>query len=414
VTNTVIHDVEGTPIGIISISSDLTERKRLELQLQQSTKLEAVGRLAGGVAHDFNNILTTILGFSQLALDELSGHPEIAGYIGETLRSARRAQDLTRQLLAFSRQQLLQPQVIDLGSTILDMERMLRRTLGEDIHLAVEPPLEEAWVRVDPGQAEQVVLNLALNARDAMPNGGRLAIATGPAQLEERHTRVFGFPVTPGEYVRLTVSDTGVGMDAEVLSRVFDPFFTTKQESGGTGLGLAMVYGIVKQSGGYIRASSQIGRGSTFEVFLPRCAKAVAAEAAPPQEEAPPSGSGRLVLVIEDEESVRAMIRKVLERNGYEVIDAADGPQALELARGQRDRLTLILSDVVMPGMSGRDVVETLAHEGISPGVIYMSGYTRDEMIRKGLQEASFTFLPKPFLPAELLAIVTEELAGKP
>ena len=411
VTNAVILDAEGSAVAVVSIASDLTERKLLETQLLQSTKLEAVGRLAGGVAHDFNNILTTILGFSQLALDEISDL-EVRGYISETLRSAQRAQDLTRQLLAFSRQQLLQPQVIDLRDTIKDMERMLHRTLGEDIRLTVDGDVMGARVRVDPGQAEQVVLNLALNARDAMPTGGRLTIATDLATLEPRHSREFGFPVVPGDYVRLTVSDTGSGMSPDVLSRVFDPFFTTKPDSGGTGLGLAMVYGIVKQSGGHIRAISQSGRGSTFEVYLPRCSQEVDADLGGEETNVTAAGNGRVVLVVEDEDAVRRMIRRVLERNGYEVVDAADGMRALELARKVHERLALILSDVVMPGMSGRDVVEQLDAEGIRPRVIYMSGYTRDEMIRKGLQEASFTFLPKPFLPAELLEIVGAELAA--
>jgi two-component system cell cycle sensor histidine kinase/response regulator CckA len=413
VTHSLIHDAVGEIVSVVRICSDLTERKDLETQLLQSTKLEAVGRLAGGVAHDFNNILTTILGFSQLAHDELTDHPEVASYISETLRSARRAQDLTRQLLAFSRQQLLKPQVIDLGDTIKDMERMLRRTLGEDIELAVETHPEGGWVRADPGQAEQVVLNLALNARDAMPHGGRLSITTAPAKLDTKSARNFAFAVKVGDYVRLTVSDTGEGMDADVLSKVFDPFFTTKHGQGGTGLGLAMVYGIVKQSEGYIRAFSESGSGSTFEVYLPRVPKAVPGDAASAEVRVPPAGKGRVVLVVEDEDAVRSMIRKVLERNGYEVIDAADGSQALQLARQARDRLALILSDVVMPGMSGREVVDRLAAEDIRPGVIYMSGYTRDEMIRKGLQEATFTFLPKPFLPAELLSIVAEQLSAR-
>jgi two-component system, cell cycle sensor histidine kinase and response regulator CckA len=413
VTQSPIRDARGDLVSVVRICSDLTERKDLETQLLQSTKLEAVGRLAGGVAHDFNNILTTILGFSQLALDELDDHPDVLGYISETLRSARRAQDLTRQLLAFSRQQLLKPQVIDLGDTIKDMERMLRRTLGEDIELVVEADADAGWVRADPGQAEQVVLNLALNARDAMPQGGRLIISTAPTTLHAHSAWDSAFAVKPGEYVRLTVSDTGHGMEADVLSRVFDPFFTTKHDRGGTGLGLAMVYGIVKQSEGYIRAFSKAGRGSTFEVYLPRVAKAVPTEVQPGQVRTPPGGRGRVVLVVEDEDAVRAMVCRVLERSGYEVIDAADGSRALDLAREARDRLALILSDVVMPGMSGREVVERLAAEDIRPSVIYMSGYTRDEMIRKGLQEASFTFLPKPFLPAELLSIVAEELAAE-
>ena len=412
VTNSLIHDAAGQVVAAVSISTDLTERKGLETQLLQSSRLEAVGRLAGGIAHDFNNMLTTILGFSQLALDELSDHPEVAGYIGETLRSARRAQDLTRQLLAFSRQQLLKPQVIDLGDTITDMERMLRRTLGEDIELVVSPHAGAGTVRVDPGQAEQVVLNLALNARDAMPTGGSLSLTTAPVQLDEGDARQFGFAVMPGEYIRLTVADTGLGMEEDVLARVFDPFFTTRQERGGTGLGLAMVYGIVKQSGGYIRAISEPGSGSTFEVYLPRSTEAVARDLGSEEEGEPvPQGKGRAVLVVEDEDAVRAMVRRVLERGGYEVLDAANGPQALEMARRAGDRLALILSDVVMPGMSGRGVVETLAREGIQPSVIYMSGYTRDEMIRKGLQEASFTFLAKPFLPADLLSIVAKKLS---
>ena len=414
VTNSIIRDAEGGVIAMVTVSSDLTERRQLETQLLQSTRLEAVGRLAGGVAHDFNNILTTILGFSQLALDEISGDHEVAGYITEALRSARRAQDLTRQLLAFSRQQLLQPQVIDLSEIMREMKRMLSRTLGEDITLDVSGPPDAAWVRVDPGQAEQVILNLALNARHAMPRGGRLSITTDSVTLDARNTRDFGFTATPGRYVRLTVSDTGAGMEPDVLSRVFEPFFTTRQDSGGSGLGLAMVYGIVKQSGGYIRASSRPGLGSTFEVYLPECSDAVTTGTTPVRsEEVILSGHGRVVLVIEDEEPVRSMVRKVLQRGGYEVMDAPDGPHAIELARGARERLDLILSDVVMPGMSGRDVVEALAAEGIRPKVIYMSGYTRDEMILKGLQEASFTFLPKPFLPAELLNIVADQFRAE-
>ncbi len=412
VTNALLRGPDGRPAGVVGISTDLSERKELEAQALRTTKLEAIGSLAGGIAHDFNNLLTSILGFNKLALEAFPPGDEGRGHLEEAMRSATRAQDLTRQLLAFGRQQILQPRVLDLGHTLREMERMLARTLGEDITLAVDPFPEPTWVKVDPGQAEQVVLNLAINAREAMPGGGRLSIRTGMERLGGEAPPDLGFTTEPGDYVCLRVADTGVGMSEEVLGKIFEPYFTTKQGSGGSGLGLATVYGIVKQSGGYIVARSKEGEGTTFTVYFPRVeAPAPARQAEGAGAADAPAGGGRMVLVVEDEEPVRRLVRRVLEGAGYTVLDVDSGEAALEVVRASAPAIDLILTDVVMPGINGRELVERLAEGGVRPPVIYMSGYTRDEVVRRGVARATHRFMEKPFMPEDVLRVVAEALS---
>ncbi|HST61926.1 MAG TPA: PAS domain S-box protein [Longimicrobium sp.] len=402
--------------GIVLNSHDVTDRRQAEEglrlseeQLRQSQKMEAVGRLAGGVAHDFNNLLTAIQGNVEMLMLEVPHAGAIRDDLMEIKRAATRAASLTRQLLAFSRKQMIAPKVLDVNAVVHELERMLVRVIGEDVQLETSLGAEHATVRADPGQLEQVVLNLAVNARDAMPRGGTLRIQTREVMLGEAEAQRYPYQVDPGEYVRLSVSDTGVGMSPEVLARVFEPFFTTKEPGKGTGLGLSTVYGIVKQSGGYVWADSEEGRGSTFRVYLPRVNAEPDRVEPQPQPEAAKRAEG-VVLLVEDEEGVRSLSRRILERRGYTVLAARNGAQAREMFAGNGSHVDLLLTDVVMPHESGRELAEALLL--LQPGlrVVFMSGYTDDALIRHGVLEDRFRLLEKPFAPEGLVRMVREAL----
>jgi len=390
------------------IAEDVTEQRALEAQLRQAQKMEAVGRLAGGVAHDFNNILTVILGAAELLLEQVDTADRTRADLEEIRASANRAAALTRQLLAFSRRQVLEPRALDLNAVVGNVEKMLRRLIGADIELrtVLRPGLGAAMA--DPGQLEQVIMNLALNARDAMPDGGKLTIETADAELDpayaDEHPRV-----QAGRYVMLAVSDTGVGMDAATLGRLFEPFFTTKEHGRGTGLGLATVYGIVKQSGGYVWAYSEPGQGATFKVYLPRADAVPEALAAGAVPEASLHGS-ETILLAEDAEPLRSLIERILKRYGYAVLTAASGSQALELAERHDGPIALLLTDVVMPGMSGRDLAERIIAARPDIRILYTSGYTDAVIVWHGVLDPGVTFLQKPFTPKALARKVREVL----
>ncbi len=398
---------DGVLASILGIGRDVTERVQLEQQLRQAQKMEAVGRLAGGIAHDFNNILTAITGYVDLLLEDLGATDPRRGDAQEVRKAADRAAALTRQLLAFSRQQVLQPRVLDLNALVTELEKMLHRVLGEDIDFATRLAPALGAVKADPGQLEQVIMNLAVNARDAMPRGGKLTIETGDADFDEGYARAH-FPATPGRYVMLAVTDTGVGMTPDVQAHLFEPFFTTKEKGQGTGLGLAMVYGIVKQSGGFIWVYSEPGHGTAVKIYLPHVA-----EAAQPPTAATPAAAKRgteTVLLAEDEAPVRAVARQVLERHGYTVLEAPSAEAALDVARHYSGAIHLLLTDVVMPGMSGHDLAKRLAALRPEVRVVYMSGYTDDAITRHGVLEPGLAFVQKPFTPDAIARKVREVL----
>ncbi|MBI4544406.1 MAG: PAS domain S-box protein [Gemmatimonadetes bacterium] len=397
---------DGEVVGTVLVSSDLTERKELEEQVSQAEMMEAVGRLAGGIAHDFNNLLTTIKGHADLLLDELPAGARAAQDLEEIRRSADRAASLTRQLLAFSRRQVLRPKVLDLNSVVRGIERMLRHFVGEGVELsnALEP---ELWrVKADPGQMEHVLMNLAVNSRDAMPKGGRFAVRT--ANVEVMAEAAPAEDMEPGRYVELAVSDTGSGMDEVTLSHMFEPFFTTKEHGKGTGLGLSTVYGIVKQSGGHIHVESRPGQGTTFHIYLPQVEEA--AEPAQAASELVGSAQGlETVLVVEDEEAVRGLVRKVLMKRGYLVLEARSETEALRTASQYAGPIHLLLTDVVMPTISGPELARRISVVRPEIRVLYTSGYTEHEIVHRGVLEAGISFLEKPFTP-ELLARKVREV----
>lgn len=398
---------DGTITGIQSIGRDISWRKRLEEQLLHSQKMEAVGRLAGGVAHDFNNILGVILGYSDLVLDNLGVHDPSRRRIGEIRKAGARAAEVTRQLLAFSRKQILAPKILDMSSTVSETARMLLRLLGEDIELITKLSPAQIRVKADPAQLEQVIMNLAVNARDAMPSGGKLILETSTAVLEETaHDQV---RAVPGRYAMFAITDTGTGMDEATRARIFEPFFTTKGPGKGTGLGLATVYGFVKQSDGYIWVYSEPGHGTTFKVYLPE----VAAPVTPAQPEPPPRALPRgseTVLLVEDEGSLRNLNEEVLTDLGYTVLSAAHGAEALELAQHQT-HIHVLLTDVVMPGMSGRELGEKLKIMRPEVKVLYMSGYTDNVIIHHGILKPGVSFLQKPFTQETLARKMREVLS---
>ena len=385
----------------------LTKRLLLEEQLRHSQKMEAVGRLAGGIAHDFNNLLTAIIGYTEIVLTSLDPKDDRRADAEEIGRAAMRAADLTRQMLAFSRRQVLQPKIIDLNIALSKVEPMLRRVIGEDISMTVTGKATIAFVRVDPGQVEQVVMNLVVNARDAMPKGGRLTVETGDAVLDD--AALADSPdARPGAYVMLSVSDTGTGMSPEVRARIFEPYFTTKDVGKGTGLGLSTAYGIVRQSEGHISVSSEIGLGTTFRIYLPR-SEAPAPSAMEAGGEKMPDGTEHILLV-EDDASVRRLSKELLVRLGYSVTEAASGRAGLALGSDDTRHFDLALCDVILGDMSGPAVAEALSALRPAIRVLYMSGYTDEAIVRTGVLEEGKPFLQKPFTPMQLAKKVREVL----
>jgi len=409
------YGADGTAVRMIGALKDVTERKtaqeeraRLQDQLQQAMKMEAVGRLAGGIAHDFNNYLTAIIGNTDLARMQDGVSLTLGQYLEEIGRAAGSAAGLTSQLLAFSRRQIIEPRLLNLNDLVSRMERMLVRLIGEDVRLSTSLAPDLGVVKADPGQFEQALVNLAVNARDAMPDGGSLTIGTRNEALDEGRCRALSGAV-PGAYVMLSMSDSGLGMDAEVKRHLFEPFFTTKPTGRGTGLGLATIFGTVKQAGGVMDLESEVGRGTTFRIYLPRVESAALMPDAAGRPPAPEGGHGT-VLLVEDEEGVRHMAGKVLERLGYAVLSAAGGGEALRLARERPGRIDVLLTDVVMPGLNGRELAARLLAVHPEMKVLYTSGYTEDVAVLHGVMESNLNFIAKPYSLAALAAKIEETL----
>ncbi len=394
---------------LVIVNRDITDRKQLEEQLYLSQKLEAIGRLSGGVAHDFNNLLGVIIGYSEALQRQIGEDHPLREAVDEIQNAGKRAALLTQQLLAFSRKQVLEPKVLDLNTLVSEVEKMLRRLIGEDIELKIVLPGGLGMVKADRSQIDQVILNLAVNARDAMPKGGKLTLETSNAELDENDVNRFRY-VVPGPYVLLKVTDTGCGMDAELQSHIFEPFFTTKESGKGTGLGLATVYGVIKQSGGYIWVDSEVGRGTTFKIYLPRVEEPreiTVPHESPVQDS---SRSTRTVLLVEDEHSLRKLTRDTLVEIGHSVLEASDAFQALEIAKRTNFAIDLLLTDVVMPGMSGRVLADKLTAVRPDIHVLYMSGYTDGAVATHGVLESGISILRKPFTRDELTQRVDEVL----
>jgi PAS domain S-box-containing protein len=398
----------GAVTGFIVIAADLTGNKSIERQLQQAQRMEAVGRLAGGVAHDFNNLLTVITGYGYMLLEDLRDRPACRGNVDEILRVVDRASALTSQLLAFSRRQVAQPKTIEINALVLNMDKMLRRVIGEDIELVTALSPDAGKINADLGQVEQVIMNLVVNSRDAMPDGGRITIETANARLDKEYARVH-LTTRPGDYVMLSVIDTGHGMDEETRARIFEPFFTTKEQGKGTGLGLAQVYGIVKQGDGEITVTSAPAQGTRIQIYLPRVFGVVAADALEQTEEGRTVGT-ETVLLVEDEDEVRRLVQEILEEHGYTVLPAAQPQDAVEICQAYRGRIELLLTDVVMPQMGGRELAERAGRIRPDIKVLFMSGYTEDATPGVGVPEPGEPFLKKPFTPAALTRKIREIL----
>jgi signal transduction histidine kinase len=408
---------EGAARGVIGVGLDVTERQDLQEQLRQSQKMEAIGRMAGGVAHDFNNLLTAVVGYAQLAhedLDNLGSDPAAAGKLRRDLdaigHAAERATSITSQLLAFSRRQVLQPRVLDLNGTLREMDTMLRRLLGGHVEMlaALDPECDP--VKIDPVQVQQVLINLVLNARDAMPNGGTVTFATANVELADGLSLPYDL-IPAGRYVVLTVADTGLGMDERTRTRLFEPFFTTKTAGKGTGLGLSTVYGIVRQTGGYIGVDSRPGEGATFRLYFPALARSeLAASETGRDAPAPHLRGSETVLLVEDEAMVRDLASRVLSSHGYRVLEAEDGEAALEMCRRHEGPVDLLLTDVVMPGMNGSELAQHIGTLVPGVAVLFVSGYTGGAMEKHGVLRNGTNFLQKPFSPRRLMRKVREVL----
>ena len=386
----------------MATAQDITERKgieeekaNLQEQLRQSQKMEAIGRLAGGIAHDFNNLLTVIQGYSHLALDLLGENERVKRDIEQIRRAAERASDLTYQLLAFSRRQIMEMKIIDLAGMLQDLDKMLHRILGEDIQIMTLWDRDLGRVRGDASQIEQVLLNLVVNARDAMPTGGKLLIEMTNAELDEAYAQRH-VAVTPGRYVMISITDTGTGMTTEVKERIFEPFFTTKEKGKGTGLGLSTVYGIVKQSGGNIWVYSEPGQGAVFKIYLPRVEDGLTVSVETKTEE-DHLGGHETILVIEDDRELRQIVKECLEQQGYQVFEASQWSEASDLCERVKERIHLVLTDVVMPEMSGPQIIERLQKIRNGFKVLYMSGYTDASIVRHGVLKEGIKFIQKPF-----------------
>ena len=400
-------DIDGSPM-VLELGIDITERKALEAQLLQAQKMEAVGRLAGGVAHDFNNLLMAIMGYGELIRSSLMEDDPLYKYSDDILKASERAASLTQQLLAFSRRQVMQPQVLNLNRVAADLEKMLRRLIGEHIDLEIMAGADLGAVKADPGQINQIIMNLAINARDAMPTGGRLILATGNIDFTDSH-QCYSAAAPPGRYVRLSVTDTGSGMNAATLNHLFEPFFTTKEIGKGTGLGLPMVYGIVQQNHGFIEVETRPGQGTTFNIYLPRLESAVEA----PEDRislADKLEGSETILVVEDEDALRTLLCRFFRLYGYNVIEARHGGEALLLCERHPGPIHLMVTDVVMPQMSGRELADRLAPLHPEMMVFFMSGYTDSDLSDYGAPESSQYFIPKPFRPMDLVKKVRDSL----
>jgi len=391
-----------------AIAEDVTERRALEEQFRQAQKMEAVGRLAGGVAHDFNNLLMVISGYAEVILEGLDAAHPLHSKARAIQQASDRATTLTRQLLAFSRKQLLELKVVDVNAIIEDMERLLRPLIGENIELVTQLSPDTTHTRADAGQLEQVLMNLVVNAKDAMPDGGRIAIQTRTITLDDAHPGDKTF-IRRGDYVMISVSDNGIGMDKETQSRIFEPFFTTKEKGKGTGLGLSTVYGIAKQSGGYLMVESEPGCGATFIIYLPRVEDPTESRDATPQGRAP-AGGAETVLLVEDEQSVRQLVRETLEARGYRVLEAENGEAGLAVAARHEKPIDLVITDVVMPELGGRELAQRLVKARPQIKVLYLSGYTEDAVVNDGTIDSANAFLQKPFTLQNLARKVREVL----
>jgi two-component system, cell cycle sensor histidine kinase and response regulator CckA len=412
-TITPLRDGDGRITHFISNDRDITDRRRMENQIQQAQKMDAVGRLAGGVAHDFNNLLMVISSYAELMLDSLAPQHPLRHSVDEIQKASRRAADLTRQLLAFGRKQMQSLHLLDLNAIIEDFNKMLPRLIGEDIELVFVPGEKLGKVKADPVQIEQILMNLVANARDAMPKGGKLVIETASVRLDDAYVQEHSI-VPPGEYVLLTVSDSGLGIEPEHLSHIFEPFYTTKEEGKGTGLGLATVYGIVKQNSGFIWVYSEPGLGTTFKIYLPRARQAKLSLQPPSAVEGCPRGCETLLLA-EDEAAVRQSIREFLTLNGYIVLEAKNGTEALTLARAYEGTIDLMITDVVMPEMSGAQLAAELASGRPDMKVLFVSGYAETTVLRHGAIDVTSRFLQKPFSLKALARKIREVLgADKP
>ena len=405
-----VMNAKGEVENLVIVNRDISERRRLEEQLRQSQKMDAIGRLSGGVAHDFNNLLGVIIGYAEILQERILESDSMRAPVDQIIKAGNRASSLTKQLLAFSRQQVLEPKILLLNAVVSDTEKMLRRLIGEDIELltSLDPALGK--IRADQGQIEQVIMNLAVNARDAMPEGGRLVIETSNFEIDDKFTRRYAYPVLPGSYVLLTVSDNGIGMDTATQQRIFEPFFTTKEKGKGTGLGLSTVYGVVKQSGGYIDVVSTRGKGTTFNIYLPRAGQnAVETKTIGPDRPEELRGT-ETILLAEDEDTLRALTRHLLELYGYRVLEACDGNQALRLSEQTADQIHVLLTDVVMPGINGRILADQLKQKRPDVKVVFMSGYTGQRVGEKDILEPGSLFLQKPFTREGLARKIREAL----
>jgi PAS domain S-box-containing protein len=405
--NTLLTDSQGSTMGTLSSGEDVTEHKRLEEQLFQSQKMEAVGRLAGGIAHDFNNLLTAIIGYSDIITRDREVKQKHRSYIEEIKKSAERAATLTQQLLAFSRKQILQPKVLNLNILLKNTRNMLQRMIGEDVSFELSLSPDVGMIKADPGKIEQVVINLSVNSRDAMPNGGKLLVETRNAVLDEEFCKNHKGS-KPGEYVLLSVHDTGRGIDDETMKHIFEPFFTTKEIGKGTGLGLATVYGIVRQSGGYIDIHSAIDEGTTVDIYLPKETES-RGEKPRELETREITGKHETILFVEDDDMVRNMVTAVLDQYGYQVIEAENAAAAMNICEG-RERIDLMITDVVMPGTSGPELVRQIGTMHPDMKVLYISGYTDDAIVHHGVLDENIPFLQKPFTPQTLAQKVRDLL----
>jgi len=404
-----IYDADGKIVGASAIGRNITAQKKVEDQLRQSQKMEAVGRLAGGVAHDFNNLLGIVTACTELLRDRVDN--DALEYIDNIREAANRGAALTRQLLAFGRRQPVQVQILDLNERLREMSKLLRPLMGDDVEIFLPARSKSAVVEVDPGQLDQIVLNLAVNARDAMPRGGKLIIDTGVFDIDENFAQEH--TMTPGRYVMLAISDNGTGMDEVTRTRIFEPFFTTKETGKGTGLGLATVYGIVKQGGGHIWVYSEPGQGTTFKIYLPSAEHKLGIESEEKAEALPVKRDGVTILLAEDDPIMRKLTRKMLEEHGYKVLEATNGEAALEVISRHPSSIDLTLTDVAMKGMNGPDLVLRLMDSHPEMKVIYMSGYTGELISHQGLQ-SGIPLLEKPFTRAALLKTIDETLGGRP